>query len=136
MVTLPLLLALSAPAAPRPWPKPPKPLIVSQQALAGRWVMWWGGTDYQILLEKNGCYACDFRGTRYVGSWGVDRGLFWLTEAVCTSTADPGAWKSYTVRMKPGTLEGQIEVGAPAVLFRLERRRPEKAERIGMPRSE
>jgi hypothetical protein len=117
--------ALPAVAAPMPFPKPVSslPVPLTPGTLVGNWTMYWGDTRYPITLSESGTYTCQFGAVKYVGSWGLDwEGRFWITES--SRPQESGAWQNYAVRLKSGTLTGKIEVGAPGVAFRLEKRRP------------
>jgi hypothetical protein len=95
---------------------------MTRNVLVGHWVMCWGDTRYPVTLSESGTYTCHFGAVKYVGSWGLDwEGRFWITES--SRPHETTAWQNYAVRLKPGTLTGKIEVGAPGVAFRLEKRR-------------
>jgi hypothetical protein len=125
-----LALALAAPAAPAPFPRPnapPRP--PGRFHLVGDWHMCWGTVRYPITLTNAGDYLCEWCGTKFVGSWRVDsRGRLWITES--GHAADPSSWRTYSIALAPvartddsGAFSGAVEVGAPGVQVRFEKRR-------------
>ncbi len=113
-------------AAPAPFPRPAAslPVPLTRHALVGDWVMYWGDMRVLVTLTESGRYTCQWGTLKYYGSWGLDwEGRFWITES--SQPQEARAWQSYAIRLKPGTLTGKIEVGAPGLAFRLEKRRPE-----------
>jgi hypothetical protein len=111
-------------AAPMPFPRPTAslPVPLTRNALVGDWTMYWGDIRYAVTLLESGQYTCQFGAAKYVGAWGLDwEGRFWITES--SRPEEASTWRSYVIRLKPGTLTGKIEVGAPGVDFRLEKRR-------------
>jgi hypothetical protein len=126
MRTIAWMLLFTAPIfgapLPKARPKPPIPQRLTTDYLVGDWLMIWNGTRYPTTLERSGKYTCRFGSITYVGSWGIDReGRFWVTES--SRPQEVCSWQSYVVRIKPGTLSGVMEVGAPGVGFRLEKRK-------------
>jgi hypothetical protein len=118
-----LMLVLVGPlcAAPAPFEQPRKRSPLARNDLVGSWEALWGGVRCRITLAESGDYVCNWCGTRYVGTWGMDRdGRIWITES-----CRPGeslTWQQYAVRLAGrGDLRGPIEVGANGVVIQLER---------------
>jgi hypothetical protein len=116
-----VIMTLKCFGAPISFPKQTKVERITTTTFIGDWTMCWGDTRYPISLKDSGTYRCKFGAVTYVGSWGLDnRGRFWITES--SRPQESSAWRNYVVKLKSGTLEGVIEVGAPGVSFKLERR--------------
>jgi hypothetical protein len=114
-------------AAPAPFHKGGKPRLLSRDGLVGTWTVHWGSVTTTFTLSANGDYVGLWSGTRYVGSWGLDRdGRLWITES-CRPEL-PSSWQSYAIRLSAGVflaprtpqeLAGPVEVGATGVSVRL-----------------
>src|SRR5689334_19036038 len=86
-----------ATAAPMPFPKSSKPRPLTRNGLVGTWSVHWGTVSATFILSANGDYTCLWPGTRYVGSWGLDRdGRLWITES--NQPTSPSSWQSYAIR--------------------------------------
>ncbi len=117
---LSLLAAPLASAAPAPFPNQRKPRTVNRAALVGTWDANWGGVRCRITLTASGDYSCQWCGTRYVGSWSLDReGRIVITESC--QPGDAASWQVYAIRLVPGSLSGPVESGANGVFVKLER---------------
>jgi hypothetical protein len=110
----------SALAAPAPFPRQHKPATLNRATLVGAWDANWGGVRCKITLANSGDYVCDWCGTRYVGSWALDRdGRVMITESC--QPGEARSWQVYAIRLGRESLSGPIESGTRGVFVRLER---------------
>ncbi len=120
-LVLVLTLALPLAAATAPFPKPARPRILTREGLVGTWSVQWGTVPATVTLSATGEYACQWPGSTYVGTWGVDRdGRLCITESC--QVAQPNAWQSYAIRLNAGSLAGPIEGSPEGIVVRFQKK--------------